>query len=94
MRGKKGTHKKLLSGLAAEGFVRVRVNGVLRELSDNIELEKNKSHDIEVVVDRLVKKDDLQERLVDSLTTALKRSDGIAIIDILPERTKETTDKK
>ncbi|MEO0770925.1 MAG: hypothetical protein AAFY72_16135, partial [Cyanobacteria bacterium J06649_4] len=88
VRGKKGTHKKLLSGLAAEGFVRVRVNGDLRELGDNIELDKNKKHDIEVVVDRLVKKDDLQERLVDSLTTALKRSDGIAVIDILPDKNK------
>ncbi|MGB7087900.1 MAG: hypothetical protein WBD47_20245, partial [Phormidesmis sp.] len=72
VRGKKGTHQKLLSALAAEGFVRVRVNGEARELNDNIELDKNKTHDIEVVVDRLVKKDDLQERLVDSLSTALK----------------------
>ncbi|MGC1309657.1 MAG: excinuclease ABC subunit UvrA [Phormidesmis sp.] len=86
VRGKKGTHQKLLSALAAEGFVRVRINGEARELGDNIELDKNKTHDIEVVVDRLVKKDDLQERLVDSLTTALKRSDGIAIIDVLPAK--------
>ncbi len=96
VRGKKGTHQKLLSALAAEGFVRVRVNGELRELGDNIELDKNKKHDIEVVVDRLVKKDDLQERLVDSLSTALKRSEGIAIIDVLPERKleKETEGKE
>ena len=86
VRGKKGTHQKLLSALAAEGFVRVRVNGEARELGDNIELDKNKTHDIEVVVDRLVKKDDLQERLVDSLTTGLKRSDGIAIINVLPAK--------
>jgi excinuclease ABC subunit A len=87
VRGKKGTHKKLLSALAAEGFVRVRVNGEIRELNDNIELDKNHAHTIEVVVDRLVKKPDLQERLADSLTTCLKRSEGIAIIDIvsLPE---------
>ena len=89
VRGKKGTHQKLLSALAAEGFVRVRVNGEPRELSDNIELDKNKKHDIEVVVDRLVKKDDLQERLVDSLATALKRSEGIAIVDVLPVRQTE-----
>ena len=56
VRGKKGTHQKLLSALAAEGFVRVRINGEARELNDNIELDKNKTHDIEVVVDRLVKK--------------------------------------
>ncbi|MFM7220952.1 MAG: excinuclease ABC subunit UvrA [Nodosilinea sp.] len=85
VRGKKGTHKKLLSSLAAEGFVRVRVDGEIRELTDNIELDKNHSHHIEVVVDRLVKKDDLQERLADSLTTCLKRSEGIAIIDILAD---------
>ena len=88
VRGKKGTHAKLLSGLAAEGFVRVRVDGEIRELSDNIELAKNKTHDIEVVVDRLVKKDDIQERLADSLATCLKRAEGIAIIDILEERKK------
>jgi excinuclease ABC subunit A len=86
VRGKKGTHKKLLSGLAAEGFVRVRVDGEVRELSDNIELDKNQFHNIEIVVDRLIKKDNIQERLVDSLSTCLKRSEGIAIIDAtLPE---------
>ncbi|MBE7382024.1 MAG: excinuclease ABC subunit UvrA [Leptolyngbya sp. SIO1E4] len=89
VRGKKGTHKKLLSALAAEGFVRVRVNGEIRDLNDNIELDKNHAHTIEVVVDRLVKKDDLQERLADSLTTCLKRSEGIAVIDILAERSEK-----
>ncbi|KPQ34042.1 MAG: excinuclease ABC subunit UvrA [Phormidesmis priestleyi Ana] len=94
VRGKKGTHQKLLSALAAEGFVRVRINGEARELNDNIELDKNKTHDIEVVVDRLVKKDDLQERLVDSLSTALKRSEGIAIIDVLPVKQEVKPDVK
>jgi excinuclease ABC subunit A len=87
IRGKKGTHQKLISGLAAEGFVRVRINGEIRDLNDNIELNKNHAHTIEVVVDRLVKRDGLQERLADSLSTALKRSGGIAIIDILGDRT-------
>jgi excinuclease ABC subunit A len=86
VRGKKGTHKKLLSGLAAEGFVRVRIDGEVRELSDNIELDKNQFHNIEIVVDRLVKKEGIQERLVDSLSTCLKRSEGVAMIDAtLPE---------
>ena len=85
VRGKKGTHRKLISGLAAEGFVRVRIDGEVRELSDSIELDKNHLHTVEIVVDRLVKKDDFQERLTDSLGTCLKRSGGIAIIDILPE---------
>ncbi|MFE4104863.1 excinuclease ABC subunit UvrA [Almyronema epifaneia] len=83
VRGKKGTHKKLLSALAAEGFVRVRVDGDVRDLSDNIELDKNYKHNIEVVVDRLVKKDGLQERLADSLATCLRRSEGIAIIELV-----------
>ncbi|MBW4462860.1 MAG: excinuclease ABC subunit UvrA [Nodosilinea sp. WJT8-NPBG4] len=90
VRGKKGTHKKLLSSLASEGFVRVRVNGELRELTDNIELDKNYSHNIEVVVDRLVKKESLQDRLADSLRTCLKRSEGIAMIEILAEKPQET----
>ncbi|MEM9005946.1 MAG: excinuclease ABC subunit UvrA [Cyanobacteria bacterium P01_F01_bin.86] len=89
VRGKKGTHKKLLSALSAEGFVRVRVDGEIRDLNDNIELDKNHAHTIEVVVDRLVKKEGLQERLADSLTTCLKRSEGIAVIDILPERSAD-----
>lgn len=84
VRGKKGTHKKLLSGLAAEGFVRIRVDGEVRELSDSIELDKNQFHNIEIVVDRLVKKDGIEERLVDSLSTGLKRSEGIAMIEVMP----------
>ncbi len=83
VRGKKGTHKKLLSSLASEGFARVRVNGEVRELGDAIDLDKNRSHHIEIVIDRLVKKAGLEERLVDSLTTCLRHSEGIAIVDIL-----------
>ena len=83
VRGKKGTHRKLLSSLASEGFVRVRINGEVRELSDSIELDKNLSHNLEVVVDRLIKKPGLEERLTDSLTTCLRHSGGIAVIDIM-----------
>ncbi|WP_017318038.1 excinuclease ABC subunit UvrA [Mastigocladopsis repens] len=85
VRGKKGTHNKLLSGLASQGFVRVRVDGEVRELSDAIELDKNVTHTIEVVIDRLVKKAGIQERLVDSLATCLKQSSGIAVIEILKD---------
>ena len=91
VRGKKGTHRKLLSSLASEGFVRVRINGEIRELSDSIELDKNRSHDIEIVVDRLVKKPDLQERLVDSLTTCLRHAEGIAVVDVLADKSKSET---
>jgi excinuclease ABC subunit A len=89
VRGKKGTHKKLISSLAAEGFVRIRVDGEVRELSDSIVLDKNLHHTIEIVVDRLVKKPGLEERLVDSLTTCLKHSGGIAAIDVLQEEKAE-----
>ncbi|RZM77185.1 excinuclease ABC subunit UvrA [Leptolyngbya iicbica] len=93
VRGKKGTHQKLLSALAAEGFVRVRIDGDIRDLNDNIELNKNHAHTIEVVVDRLVMKAGLQERLADSLTTCLKRSGGIAVIDVLPDRKADAENK-
>jgi excinuclease ABC subunit A len=85
VRGKKGTHKKLLSSLASEGFVRIRVDGEVRELSDSIELEKNQFHNVEIVVDRLVKKDGIQERIVDSLGTCLKRSEGVVIVEVMPD---------
>ncbi|MBW4672522.1 MAG: excinuclease ABC subunit UvrA [Desmonostoc geniculatum HA4340-LM1] len=93
VRGKKGTQRKLLSSLASQGFVRVRVDGEVRELSDSIELDKNLTHTIEVVIDRLVKKDGIQERLVDSLSTCLKQSGGIATIVIGPNEAQMTNDK-
>jgi excinuclease ABC subunit A len=83
VRGKKGTHKKLLSSLASQGFVRVRINQEILELSDNIELDKNQIHNIEIVVDRLIKKSGIEERLTDSLVTALHNSEGIVIISLL-----------
>jgi excinuclease ABC subunit A len=89
VRGKKGTHVKLLSGLVAEGFARVRINGEVRELADNIELDKNHSHNIEVVVDRLVAREGIQERLTDSLRTALKRGDGLALVEVVPKSGEE-----
>ncbi len=85
VRGKKGTHSKLLSGLASEGFARVRINNEVRELSDNIELDKNHIHTIEVVVDRLIAREGVQERLTDSLGTALKRGDGLALVEVVPK---------
>ena len=96
VRGKKGTHTKLLSSLASLGFVRVRVNGEVRELSDAIELDKNYTHTIEVVIDRLVKKSGIQERLVDSLSTCLKQSSGIAVIVFTPptHQTQPTTNNQ
>ncbi len=89
VRGKKGTHVKLLGGLVAEGFARVRINGEVRELADNIELDKNHAHNIEVVVDRLVAREGVQERLTDSLRTALKRGDGLALVEVVPKAGEE-----
>ena len=78
--GKKEPTKKLLSSLTSQGFVRVRIDGEVRDLSDHIELDKNQIHDIEIVVDRLICKPGLQERLTDSLATALKQADGVVMI--------------
>ncbi len=83
--GRKGEHAKLLADIQKQGFVRVRVNGELRELSEKIELEKNKKHSIEVVVDRIVVKSDVHSRLADSLETALKLGDGRVLVDIIDQ---------
>ncbi len=83
IRGKKGEHKKELEKIKKDGYVRVRIDGQLREVFEEIQLEKNKKHTIEVVVDRLVIKDGIQKRLTDSIETALKLSDGLLIVNIL-----------
>jgi excinuclease ABC subunit A len=83
--GRKGEHAKLLADIQKQGYVRVRVNGEIRDLSEKIELEKNKKHSIEVVVDRIVVKDDVQTRLADSLEMALKLSGGQVIVDIIDQ---------
>ena len=90
VRSKKGTHKQLLSSLASQGFVRVKIDGEVRQLDDLVELDKNYKHDIEVVVDRLIKKPGIQERLADSLGTCLRLADGIAEIEILTTMTKRS----
>src|SRR5690606_30710066 len=81
----KGTHVKLLEDLKKEGFVRVRINGELRDLDDLIELDKNKSHTIEVVVDRIVVKEGIETRLSDSLESALRLGEGRAKVDVIGE---------
>ncbi|USB32800.1 excinuclease ABC subunit UvrA [Paenibacillus sp. YPG26] len=81
--GRKGEHKSLFAEICKQGFVRVRVNGELRDLSESIELEKNKKHTIEVVVDRIVVKEDVKSRLADSIETALKMSGGQLLVDII-----------
>ncbi|KGR83820.1 excinuclease ABC subunit UvrA [Lysinibacillus odysseyi] len=81
--GKKGTHVKLLEDLKKQGYVRIRVDGELRDLDDNIELDKNKKHTIEVVVDRIVMKEGVAARLSDSLEAALRLADGRVLVDVM-----------
>ncbi|KGR86892.1 MULTISPECIES: excinuclease ABC subunit UvrA [Lysinibacillus] len=81
--GRKGTHVKLLEDLKKQGFVRVRIDGELRDLDDAIELDKNKKHSIEVVVDRVVMKEGVAARLSDSLETALRLADGRVLVDVM-----------
>lgn len=79
VRGKKGEHQRILQELQKKGFVRVRVNGEIRELDEDITLERYKKHDIDVVVDRVVVRPGLENRLADSLETALGLGEGIAV---------------
>ncbi|MBO8164348.1 MAG: excinuclease ABC subunit UvrA [Brevibacillus sp.] len=83
VQGRKGEHVKLLEEIRKQGYVRVRVDGEVRDLSEEIKLEKNKKHTIEVVVDRIVIKPDVQARLADSLETALRLADGKVIVDVI-----------
>jgi excinuclease ABC subunit A len=83
IRGKKGEHQKLLEDIRKDGYVRVRVDGEIMEASAEIKLEKNKKHTIEVVVDRIVIRDGISQRLADSLETALELADGIVLIDVV-----------
>ena len=81
--GKRGTHAKLIEDIRQEGYVRIRVNGEIIDLDDNIELNKNKRHSIEVVIDRIVIKEDIVSRLGDSLESALRLANGTVLIDII-----------
>jgi excinuclease ABC subunit A len=83
VRGRKGEYRKLFYDLRRQGYVRVRVNGELRELSEEIELAKTKKHTIEVVVDRLVVRDTLGSRLNDSLETALRLAEGVVQVEVV-----------
>ena len=83
VRGKKGEHKKILAHIRHEGYVRVRVDGEVMDVSEDIQLEKNKKHTIEVVIDRLVVREGMETRLADSLETALKLGDGVAYVQIV-----------
>ena len=89
VRGKKGEHVKLLEDARRSGFARVRADGILYDLSEEISLEKNKKHTIEIVVDRLILRGDITRRLTDSVETALAHAGGLVVIQC-PETGEET----
>ncbi len=86
VRGRKGEYVKELDGIRKSGFVRVRVDGSVYDLSEEIKMDKNKKHDIEVIVDRLVISNDIKSRLTDSIETATHLTDGVVLIDIVGDR--------
>lgn len=83
VRGRKGEYRKELEDLVKQGYARVRIDGIIYDLSEQIKLDKNKKHNIEVVVDRLVMKEDIKSRLSDSLEVAGNLSDGLILIDVI-----------
>ena len=83
VRGRKGEHVKLLEQAKKSGYVRGRIDGNMYELSDDISLEKNKKHNIEIVVDRLSVKEGIEKRLTDSIETALKLAEGLIMVDVI-----------
>jgi len=83
IRGKKGEHKNVIENIRKEGYVRIIVDGEMHEVTDDIKLEKNKKHSIEIVVDRIIVKEGIEGRLTDSLETALKLGDGLVIVDVI-----------
>ena len=86
-RGKKGEFSSTFEELRQEGFVRIKVDGEIYNLDeDEIELAKTKKHDISVVVDRIVVKESAQSRIADSVQIALKKADGVAVVDIIGDK--------
>ncbi|MCR5734097.1 MAG: excinuclease ABC subunit UvrA, partial [Lachnospiraceae bacterium] len=86
VRGRKGRHEKVIESAKRSGYVRIRIDGNQYDLSEEIELEKNNKHNIEIVIDRLVIKDGLEKRLTDSVENALKLADGLVTIDVIGGR--------
>ena len=94
VRGRKGEYGKQLEELRAEGFARVKIDGELRRLDEEIALDKKYKHDIAVVVDRLVMKGELRKRLADSIETAVALADGLVEIELVDSNTIQTYSEK
>ena len=88
IRAKKGEYVKLLESMQKEGFVRVRIDGEMFELTDDIEMDRNKKHNIDIVVDRLVVKEDIRNRLAESIETAMRHSDNLVKVDFVGKKEK------
>ena len=86
VRGKKGQHKKIIEKVKKDGFVRIIVDGEIHDVEEEIELDKNKKHDIRVVVDRIVLKDGIRSRLFDSLEAALRLTNGNVAVDVIGDK--------
>jgi excinuclease ABC subunit A len=97
VRGRKGEYDTLLADLASQGYVRARVDGELVEIADflksDTKLARYETHTIQIVIDRLVKRDGIERRLTDSLETALKLAEGVAEVELMPAKTNDTDEK-
>ena len=83
VRGRKGEHAKVLERAKRSGYVRVRIDGSMYELTEEIKLDKNIKHNIDIVVDRLVVKDGIQRRLTDSIENVLELAEGLLVVDVI-----------
>ena len=88
VRARKGEYKKLLEDFTKEGFVRARIDGEIVELTDDIEIDRKKKHNIEIIVDRLVVKPEIRNRLAESVETAMKYANSLVLIDVLGDKEK------
>ena len=86
VRGRKGEYRKELMAAAAAGYVRARIDGAIRELSEPQSMDKKKKHDIEIVIDRLVVKSGVERRLAESIETALRQADGLVLVNLVDEK--------
>src|SRR5574341_375032 len=86
VRGRKGEYRKELMAAAASGYVRARVDGVIRELAEPVPMDKKKKHDIEIIIDRLVVKPGIERRLAESIETALRQAEGLVLINLVDKK--------
>ncbi len=94
VRGRKGEYKKELMAAAASGYVRARVDGVIKELSEPVAMDKKKKHDIEIVIDRLVVKPGVERRLAEAIETALRQADGIVLVNLVDRKEDQLYSEK